>query len=158
MSCLAVHSHSHSVGLKIVLPRFYNTNRAGNIISFDVWKQCYEESRGVKKSQRLQCKSQFHSQALHNFSAGFRLAEARMRRSEFRHSSCSADPPCSSEMQRCDHSLPCVRGWAEGLLKPHNHTVSVLQTCLSLSHKGNGGIAAWFRLGIHGIRHDVIVI
>jgi len=71
---------------------FYNTNRAGNIISFDVWKQCYEDS-GLPK------------------------------------------PEC----------------WAEGLLKPHNHTVSVSDLGFIAGYHG----LATLRVGeIHEYRND----
>ena len=116
--------------------------------------------RGCKKIRV----KRFSSTIFAYFSAGFRLAEARM---------CGSYSilfvvwrPDHNTAVKCDCDAivtywyilwpqSALRGWAEGLLKPHNHTVSVLQTCLSWSRQGHCGIDGLFWLGI---RHDIIVI
>ena len=46
--------------------RWYNTHRAGNIISFDVWKQCYEENMKqlAKLREKLSLNGRFVEKAL----------------------------------------------------------------------------------------------
>eukprot|EP00438_Fugacium_kawagutii_P007442 Skav210451 [mRNA] locus=scaffold1297:211831:216515:+ [translate_table: standard] len=89
--------------------RFYNTNKAGNIISFDVWKQCYKADY---------C----HSMDMIIFGCRISLDDLGWLRGKYlwKHN----EAWHSTSLQ--DSGLPEPECWAEGLLKPHNHTVSDL--------------------------------
>ena len=104
--------------------RYYNTNRAGNIISFDVWKQCYQAGTLRRIYQQIHeavpgvwatMEMLWRDMNL----TGFRLAHARVWELLVEYFSLSA-------IFRAKKLV--VWGWAEGLLKPHNHTVSVTLT------------------------------